>query len=141
VNITINITRVLTTADLWMTCDPVVEFEVRTKMTPEWARRIQVWEQETHPGLDEALELIGQSFVSVSQNGERYPLGSREAATELMNAVEASSPGNGEQFMIDLLAGFAANHYSFLAKNLTPSGRQSRPLNGTKAAKKPVSVS
>lgn len=140
-NITINITRVLTTADLWMACDPVVEFEVRSRMTPDWARRVTVLEQENQPDVETALELIGEAFVSISQNGERYPLNSKEAATELMSAVEAGNPGSGEQFMVELCLGFASNHYNFLAKNSTTSGRRSQPSNGTKAKKTPVSVS
>jgi len=140
VNITINITRVLTTADLWMACDPVIEFEVRSRMPDDWGERALALNRE-QPDISEVLELIGQAFVSISQDGERYPLGTTEAARELMDTVETSSPGYGVQFVTDLLLSCVNNHYGYLRKNSTTSGRRSQPSNGTKPKKTPVSVS
>ena len=54
------------------------------------------------------------ALVSISQNGERYPLDGLDGAEALRAAVEADNPGYGDQFIKHL----ALAHYNYHFRRL-----------------------
>lgn len=126
-------TREISTSDLFIATDPPIIFEVKARLSPEWARLLQSWEQDGSNDIEIATELMGQAFVSVSQNNEKWPLNSKEYAQELLAAIEESNPDAGGEFVCEVVSAFAFNHYNFLAKNSMASGALSRRSGGNKS--------
>ena len=125
-----NNTRWISTADLHIACDPPILFEVRTRLSPEWAQLHLDWEEAGGEDADVACEIVGRAFVHVAQGNEKYPLHNKEGAKVLRDAIEKGSPGEGDDFICHLALRFAQNHYRFLALNSAASGRLLPPLNG-----------
>lgn len=134
-------TRTITTIDLFMACDPPIEFESRVRLTPEWARQHRLWEEAGSKDVEMALELVGQAFVSVSQGGESYPLETKEAVQELRDAIDAQNEGAGNEFICDILDSFAFSHYNYLASRSMAYAALSGQSNGSGEKKNPVAVS
>lgn len=125
-----NPTRWLSTADLSIACDPPILFEAKTRLTPEWAQVEGEWEDNGADNVKMALQLITEAFINVAQDDKKYPIKDKEDARALWDAIEESSPGEGDTFICHLLMAFAVNHYLFLAKNSVTYGRLSPPSNG-----------
>jgi len=60
------------------------------------------------------LQIVGLALVSVSQNGERWPIDGLDGAKELRDAIEAENPGYGDQFIRHL----ALAHYNYHFRRL-----------------------
>lgn len=93
--------------------DPIT-YEAHARQSGEWAALYQEWSKSDYEDTDRALDLIGLALVSVSQNGERWPINGREGAEALRAAVEADNPGYGDLFIKHLAIG----HYNFHFRRL-----------------------
>ncbi len=135
-------TRVLSTADLGIACDPPLFFTVRANVPPNWARLQLDWEEKGAGDVGLAAELVGQVFVNVWQGTEmQYPIKGKAGADELRQAIEDSSPGEGDNFICHLALAFAREHFRFLARNSAASAKPSEQSNGTGKRKGRVKVS
>jgi hypothetical protein len=125
-----NPTRTITTGDLFIACDPPMSFEVKSRLSADWATKHLAWEADGSEDITIALDLVSTGFLAVSQNGERYDLNSIEAAEALREAIEGGNEGEGDTFICDIVSSLAHNHYSFLARNSANSARLSELSNG-----------
>ena len=125
-----NPSRKITTGDLFIACDPPMLFEVKSRLSSDWATKHLAWEAGGSEDITIALELVSTGFLAVAQNGERYDLDSIEAATALREAIEGGNEGEGDTFICDIVSSFAHNHYSFLARNSADSVRLLEQSNG-----------
>lgn len=123
--------RTVSTADMNITCDPPILFQVKVRLSPEWARMYLAWEEKGADNSDVACKLIGEAFTSVIQGDETYPIEGEKDARELKQAIDESSPGEGDGFICHLLYGFASDHFRFLARNSASFERRSGQSNGT----------
>ena len=139
--ITYSPTRTITSSDLFMACDPPITFTVKVKVPPTWARLHRQWEEQGHADLQMTKELIAQSFVTVGQDGDAWPLNTIEAVDELREAIEEQNPNSGDDFLITILDSFAFNHYNFLAGQSMSSAAPLTQSNGSGAKKDRVAVS
>ena len=124
-------TRTVTTADLFIAADPPIVFEVKARLSPGWAQLLRVWEDNGSDDEGMACELMGQAFMSVSQDDERYPLNSKEAAEQLSQAIEVENEGAGGPFICEVVQAFAFNHFNFLARSSAGLDKLSGQSNGT----------
>lgn len=136
-----NPSRTITTGDLFIACDPPMSFEVKSRLTSDWATKHLAWEAAGSEDITIALELVSTGFLAVAQNGERYDLNSIEAAKALREAIEGQNEGEGNTFICDIVSSFAHNHYSFLARNSADSARLLEQSNGMSEQKSQVRVS
>lgn len=98
-----------TTADYGDATDPPLTFEAHTNPGPVWRDLIGSWVLDLDAqNLEKAIETVGEAIISVSQNGNRYPVGNREGAWALHAAIEKSNPGQGDTFIVALALG----HYN-----------------------------
>ena len=112
-----NPTRVISTADLFDTCDPPIEFAVRTKIGAEWNDRQIRWDEAGAQDVDEAMALVADVFVTVAQGDDQWPLKGIDGVKELRDAVEEANPGAGDEFICGLVSGFSLNHWGWLRRN------------------------
>ena len=140
-NISYSPTRLITTSDLFIACDPIITFGVKSKVTPEWARLHREWEDTGGDDIDLAMTLVSQAFVNVGQNGEVWKLGSLDTVKELRDSIEGQNPGHGDEFIITILSSFAFNHYNFLASRSIEYAELSTQshVNGAKSSRVKVS--
>lgn len=52
--------------------------------------------------LEAAYQIIGKCLIAISQDGERWPIGSIDQARALRDSVEAQSPGYGDEYIKNL---------------------------------------
>lgn len=114
-------TRKVTSGDLKIACNPPLVFEIKTVFPRPVLREAAKWQTDGSSDAGIAATLASRLFVSVSQNGDRYPLGSQEAIEQLRLAIEDQVPGSGDDFICSLLEGFINDHYDFFTKELTGS--------------------
>jgi len=116
INITYNPTRKITTADLWITCDPPIKFTVRTRLPAHWDILNREWgnrdDKESDPQT--AMKLIAEAFLTVAQGNASYELNTIEHVEALRDSIEEGQPGIGNDFICLIAETFAVNHYSFL---------------------------
>jgi len=110
-----NPTRKITTGEMYITCDPQLEFVVKVSVTRPTRLLMAGFARGDYTDLALAEQVIEKTFVSVAQNGHSYPLDSKEA-------VEALRESTGDDFILALAGGFVDNHYSFFTKDTTDSG-------------------
>jgi hypothetical protein len=110
-----NHTYEFTTADYFNASDPPLTFEASARATPEWARLVRNWLENSPDDVGPALEIVGRAIISVSQNGTKYPINGREGAKALRDAIEQGNPGQGDDFIIDLAQGHYNYHFRRLA--------------------------
>lgn len=104
--LTYNATYKFTTADYGDVTDPLLTFETYSRPLTEWRETVGSWLFDLDPGnLDKAIDAVAYGIISVSQNGEKYPIGNRENAWALHAAIEKSDPGQGDRFIICLALG------------------------------------
>lgn len=113
--LTIHTTRQISSADLRLAIDPPLSFEIRSYISYDLNLRLAEWQNAGRNNASEAAALINQLFVSVGQNGHLYPLNSPEAVNALRETIEATNPGEGDNFLIAMLNGFVINHYNFFS--------------------------
>ncbi len=112
INLTYNSTYEFTTADFYSAADPPITFESNVRLTPEWARMIQGFIDVDSDHLEDAIEIVGVSIISVSQNGgPKFPVGNSERAWALHAAIEKNNPGQGDDFIIGLVRGHYHHHF------------------------------
>lgn len=131
-----NPVRIISTADLFIACDPPIQFEVKVRLTPSWAIKSRDWDDSPDSDIEIAMELMADAFVSVSQDGDIYPLNTVEAVKGLRDSIESDNPEYGNDFIKIIVEMFSSNHFRFLALASQKSGLQSRPSNGTQSKEK-----
>lgn len=110
-----NPTRRITTAEMFITCEPALEFEARVSVSRPTRRLMAQFVESEYGDTGLAEQIIGAVFVSVAQNGSRYPLDTPGAIEELREAT-------GDDFMLALAGGFVDNHYGFFTRDKADSG-------------------
>ena len=133
-----NPTRIISTADLFIACDPPIQFEVKVRLTPEWAIKAREWDESEGEEIETAIELMSEAFLNVSQDSETFPLNTIKAVKGLRDSIEKDNPGYGNEFIKTIVEMFSNNHFRFLAIASHKSALQSGPLNGTTNKKKQV---
>ena len=133
--------RTITTADLFIACDPPITFDVKARLSPAWAIKSREWEESDSPDIDTAIELMSESFVSVAQDNETFPLTSIKAVQSLRDSIEQDNEGYGDEFIIHLVEMFSNNHFRFLALASAKSAKLLRPSNGMVKEKSKVKSS
>lgn len=128
-NLTINTTRQVSTAQMRMTCDPPLFFRVRAYFGVEVSQQMVHWQEGGGQDASEAAKILSQVFVAVSQNGDSYPLASLADMLALRETVEVANPGEGDQFICALLQNFVSNHYNFFTRAGNGSANSSAPLD------------
>ena len=123
-----NPTYTFTNRDIFDASDSEITYEAWSRQTPDWAKLALEWKEDEGQDVERALELVAMGIVSVSQNGERYPLGGREGAEALRDAIEEQNPGQGDTFIKHLAWGHNSYHF-----------RRLRDLVGNSAAPSPES--
>lgn len=125
IKLTYNSTYEFTTVDFYSAADPPVTFESNVRLTPKWARLIQAFLDTDSDHLEDAIEIVGASIVSVSQSGgPKFPIGNVDGAWALHAAVEKTNPGQGDDFIIGLVRG----HYHYHFRKLVDlSGNSDEP--------------
>jgi hypothetical protein len=130
----VKVTRILTTDDLDLTCDPPLSFEVTGNVEPSIFKAVQEWEAAGFE-LERCAELVGRVFISVTQDGQTYSLNGKAAALALYEAIEESNPGAAYQFMVRLLENFIQNHLRFFVSRRSGSPPSAPPSeNGSAPA-------
>lgn len=107
-------THTVTTDDLELFCDPPLSFEAVGRVGPKLHNDLLTWSQAGYPA-EQAPGLAAQLFLSVSQDGQSYPLNSPAAATELQNQV-------GDEFIRNLIEAFWDFEYRFFKQKRLASG-------------------
>lgn len=109
--------RVVTTDDLELYCNPPLTFEASGRINDKLTAELQQWFKT---GYDPAktVEFIPQLFMSVSQNGDAYPLTTQADAEALREAL-------GEGFLLDLVEAFWDYDYRFFARKRLVSANSS----------------
>lgn len=115
--------------------DPIT-YEAHARQSPEWAALCRDWVRDGAEDVSRALEIVGLAFVSVSQDGQRYPLDGLNGAEALRAAVEADNPGYGDQFIKHL----ALAHYNYHFRRLddlagNSAGPSARSADGKRRSK------
>lgn len=119
--------RAVTSKDLGLACDPPLTFEIKTALPRPTATMALGWQQGGSGDVNVALEIIGRMFVSVGQAGQRYPLTGRDNVEALRLAIEESTPGAGDDFILSLANRGINNHYDFFTDESTDSPPPSMP--------------
>lgn len=132
----INTTRQITSNDLRIACDPPLLFEVRSFIAPDLVDKIADWERAGSKDANIGAALVAQVFVSVTQDGETYPLTSLSDVGALQETIEAASPGQAGGFICAMLEGFTANHYRFFRGG--PTGLTASPPVSVNGSAQPV---
>ncbi len=133
-----NPTRIITTADMFIACDPPITFEVKVRISPDWARRLGEWEDAKDQDINIAMQLMSETFISVSQDGEAFLLSDIKSVQELRDSIEQDNKGYGNEFITQIVEMFGTNHFRFLALASQRSTELLRPSNGTAKEKKRV---
>lgn len=101
-------TKILTTAELGIACDPPLTFEVKTYLTRETLALLACWDDDSdNPVLTK--QVAARLFVSVQQDGEKFPLDSEAAISGLAQAIGP----DGMEFVGAMVRGFEALHFGF----------------------------
>lgn len=108
-------THAITTADLEIYCDPPLEFEAVGRISGQMHNELLAWSQAGYPA-EQTPALAARLFLSVTQDGVRYPLNTPEAAAELRAAT-------GDEFMRNLVEAFWDFEYRFF--------KQKRPASAS----------
>jgi hypothetical protein len=119
--------RVVSTDDLELFCDPPLTFEASGRINDKLTAELQQWFKG---GYDPAktVEFIPQLFMSVSQNGDTYPLTTTADAEALRAAL-------GDGFLLDLVEAFWDYDYRFFARRRAASANSSPALDAGEASK------
>ena len=136
-----NTKRTITTADLYDATDPPLIFEVLTRPPRPWAILYNEFEKNGSADIDAAKELISLVFLTVSDGGEVYPLGTVKAVGELQAAIEENNPGCGVEFICNIAWSFGRHYYSFLSDHLGNSPEPLPQSNGSGQEKSPAVAS
>jgi hypothetical protein len=122
--------RTISTDDLNIFCEPPLLFEARGYIAPELGGDLLEWEAGGY-AAERAAELLPRLFLSVAQEGIRYPLSTKADALALRDAIEAANPGYGDIFLSTLLDGYWNEHYRFFGrKRLASASSQTVSANG-----------
>ncbi len=98
----------ITTNDLELFCDPPLTFEAVGRIADQTHNALLEWAKNDYPE-EKTLEFLPHLFVSVSQNGETYPLNNDGAAREFREAV-------GLTFVQDLIEAFWNYEFYYFKK-------------------------
>lgn len=104
-----------------------ITYEAHARQSSEWAAMCREWVADGAVDVERALDIVGLAIVSVSQNGERFPLAGRAGAEALRAAIEESNPGHGDTFIRHLALGHYSLHFrraeERLGNSRTPSAQ------------------
>lgn len=110
-------TRIVTTDDLELYCDPPLVFEASGRINDKLTAELKEWYQNGYdPQI--TLKFIPQLFLSVSQNGETFPIRSQADAEALREAL-------GDGFLLDLVEAFWDYDYRFFTQRRAASANSS----------------
>lgn len=109
----VNTTHTVTTEDLEIFCDPPLTFEAVGNIGPHLWGQLRDWHKGNYPPED-VVGFIPKLFVSVSQNGDTYPLTTPEDAKALEDAV-------GNEFLSDLVESYWNYEFDFFKKKRAAS--------------------
>lgn len=134
--LSVQTTREVSTDSLNIFCDPPLIFKSRGFIAPGLFNEISEWEKKGH---DEKLAVgyISRLFVSFSQNGETFPLTTKEDAMALREAIEESNPGGADGFLSTLIEAYLNEHYRFFRNRLAVS-ESSLPVSSNGKVKEPT---
>lgn len=97
-----------------------------------WANRKDGWSdtqdrliKSNFEDIETALDMIGLAVVSISQNGERFPLKGRAGAEDLHRTIEDQNPGCGDEFVCRLAIGICSQQVQYERQRL---GNLDKPL-------------
>ena len=125
--LSVRTTHTVTTDDIDVYCDPPLIFEAVGNIDPQTQTRLADWHKANYPP-EQAVAFIPKLFISVSQNGEVYPLTTEADAQALREAV-------GDTFLSDLVERFWTYELNFFKKKRNGSvNLLSASENGTPPA-------
>ncbi len=117
-----------TTADYGDATDPPLTFEAHTNPGPVWRDLIGSWVLDLDTkNTDRAIDTVGHAIISVSQDGNKYPVGDREGAWALHAAIEKGNPGKADAFIVGLALGHYNHRWSRLRELSGNSDEPSPP--------------
>lgn len=109
--LSVQTTRTITTDDMRIFCEPPLTFEGIGYFSPSFVNDLAEWEK--NPDDDRAIKFVSRIFLSVSQNGARYPLSTEADVLALRDAIEEINPGNGNNFLATIVEEYTRAHYRF----------------------------
>jgi hypothetical protein len=118
-------THKVTTEELEIFCDPPLTFEAVGNIGPQLWDELRDWSNERYPP-EKAVDFVPKLFVSVSQNGDTYPLATPEQAKALEDAV-------GGEFLSDLVENYWGYEFSFFKKKRAASANSLKGSGDSKA--------
>lgn len=129
IKLSYNPTYTFSLADAMDASETQMTFEAHSRQASAWSRLTRAWLDDEAQDVGRALEIVGQGIIAVSQDGQRYPLGGREGAEALRDAIEAENPGYGDEFIKNLALGFFNHHFQRLGEMMGNSSKPS-PASG-----------
>lgn len=118
INLVYNATYWIRAEELFDAGGEGIEYEVLSRQSGEWAAMARDWLRNGAEDAGRALDLVALAFVAVRQNGQTWPLGSREQAEALREAIEAQNPGHGDTFICHLALAHYNHHFARLSDRL-----------------------
>ncbi len=124
-SLTVETTMVVSTDDLELYASPTLVFRTVGRVNDTLHRELAAWASAGYPA-EQTARFIPRLFLSVSQNGQTYPLTTPDDAQALREAV-------GDEFLANLVESFWDYEFNYFKKkrlasaNLSP---QSTTGNG-----------
>jgi hypothetical protein len=118
-------THTVTTDELEMVCDPPLTFEAVGNIGPHLWGELRDWSKGEYP-MEEIVDFIPKLFVSVSQNGDTYPLTTPAQAKALKESV-------GDEFIADLIESYWNYEFTFFKKKRAASANSLKESDDSKA--------
>jgi len=116
-----NPTYTFTLADIYDAGDNDITFESKNRLDPEWAQLCQDWIKEDEPPVELSLKIIGMGINKVIQGDMVLKIFDEKSASELLAAVDDSSPGYGQTFIEYLILGHWNLHFMRINERLGKS--------------------
>ena len=121
-NLSVKTTHTISTDDLEIYADPPLVFEAVGRINDKLHNDLRAWSNKNHP-IDQTVKFVPRLFLSVSQNGDTYPLTTDADAQALREAV-------GDDFLHDLVESFWDYDYLFFRRKQLVSASSS-PASAT----------
>ena len=128
-NLPIRTTMSVTTDDLELYADPPLAFEAIGRVNDTLHRELAAWASAGYPA-DTTARFIPRLFLSVSLNGQTYPLTTQDEAQALRDAV-------GDEWLANLVEGFWDYEYNYFKKKRLASANLS-PASATGNGSEPT---
>ncbi len=140
-NLNYSYKKTITTADLYDATDPPLSFEVLVRPPRNWSILYTDFEDTGADDIEMAKELFNMTFLSVSDGENAYPLDTIKDIEGLQEAIEATNPGYGAEFICNMVWAFGRKYFLFLRDHL---GNLREPLpqsNGSSGETAPALAS